>query len=53
LDFFFEIYAKEGEARGIDFETWVREHYDPERLRATFKSGFWSNLIVDRILHRE
>jgi uncharacterized protein (TIGR01244 family) len=53
LDFFFETYASEGEARGLDFETWVREHYDPETLRATFKSGFWSNLVVDRILHRE
>ena len=53
LDFFFETYAKEGEARGIPFDLWVRDHYDPETLRASFKSSFWSTLIVDRILHRE
>ncbi|NBQ40074.1 MAG: protein tyrosine phosphatase [Alphaproteobacteria bacterium] len=53
LDFFFETYGREGEARGLDFETWVRDHYDPDALRKAFHSGFWSTLIVDKILRRE
>ena len=53
LDFFFETYGREGAAKGLDFETWVRDHYDPDALRYAFRTGFWSNLLVDRILHRE
>jgi protein tyrosine phosphatase (PTP) superfamily phosphohydrolase (DUF442 family) len=53
LDAFIEMYAREGEARGIPFLDWVRDHYDPARLEAEFKPGFWSNILVDRVLHRE
>jgi protein tyrosine/serine phosphatase len=53
LDLFFERYRDEGEAQGIPFLDWVAHHYDPERLKRDFKPGFWSNLLVDRILHRE
>jgi protein tyrosine phosphatase (PTP) superfamily phosphohydrolase (DUF442 family) len=53
LDRFFELYRDEAEAKGIPYETWVREHYDPQKLQREFREGFWSNLIVDRILRRE
>jgi protein tyrosine/serine phosphatase len=53
LDRFFEAYRDEGEARGISFMDWVENHYDPAVLQATVKTGFWSNILVDRILHRE
>jgi protein tyrosine/serine phosphatase len=53
LDRFFEIYRDEGEAKGIPFLEWVEKHYDPQALQRDFKPGFWSNLLVDRVLHRE
>ena len=53
LDFFFETYGREGAAKGLDFETWVRDHYDPDSLRRQFHTGFWSTLLVDKILRRE
>jgi protein tyrosine phosphatase (PTP) superfamily phosphohydrolase (DUF442 family) len=53
LDRFFELYRLEAEANGIPFETWVRDNYDPQKLQREFREGFWSNLLVDRILHRE
>jgi protein tyrosine phosphatase (PTP) superfamily phosphohydrolase (DUF442 family) len=53
LDAFFELYRATGEAKGIAFLDWVENHYDPEALQKSFKPGFWSNLLVDRVLHRE
>jgi protein tyrosine/serine phosphatase len=53
LDLFFERYRDTGEARGIPFLEWVEVHYDPEALQRDFKPGFWSNLLVDKVLHRE
>jgi protein tyrosine phosphatase (PTP) superfamily phosphohydrolase (DUF442 family) len=53
LDRFFETYRDEGERRGIAFDDWVRDHYDPERLEREFRPGFWSNVLVDRLLRRE
>jgi len=53
LDAFFERYRSEGEARGIPFMTWVETIYDPEALERDFRPGFWSNVLVDRIMRRE
>jgi protein tyrosine/serine phosphatase len=53
LDLFFERYRDTGEAKGIPFLEWVENHYDPEALQRDFKPGFWSNLLVDTVLHRE
>ncbi|ALA17959.1 MULTISPECIES: tyrosine-protein phosphatase [Chelatococcus] len=53
LDAFFETYRREGEPRGQDFLTWVAESYDPERLEREFKPGFFSDIVVDRIMRRE
>jgi protein tyrosine/serine phosphatase len=53
LDAFFTLYRREGEARGLDFLTWVETEYDPEALKRSFRAGFWSDLVVDRIIKRE
>lgn len=53
LDFFFETYAREGEARGQLFLDWVENTYDPVALEASFKPSFWSSLLADRIIRRE
>jgi protein tyrosine/serine phosphatase len=53
LDAFFDLYRREGEAKGIPFMTWVENHYDPEALERDFRPSFWSNLLVDRIMRRE
>jgi protein tyrosine/serine phosphatase len=53
LDRFFESYRDEGEAKGLDFRTWVETVYDPAALQKEARSRFWSSLLVDRILRRE
>jgi uncharacterized protein (TIGR01244 family) len=53
LDAFLDLYEREGEARGIEFYTWVEHHYDPERLKREFHSRVWADLIVDRLIRRE
>jgi protein tyrosine/serine phosphatase len=53
LDAFFALYLIEGEAKGLDFLTWVETVYDPEALRRGFRPSFFSDVIVDRILRRE
>lgn len=53
LDQFFARYRLEGEEKGIPFLTWVQDHYDPAALQRDFRPGFWSNMLVDRVLRRE
>jgi protein tyrosine phosphatase (PTP) superfamily phosphohydrolase (DUF442 family) len=53
LDAFFEAYRREGLEKGLPFLRWVEEVYDPERLMREFRTGFWSSLLVDRVLRRE
>lgn len=53
LDAFFELYRRQGEAKGMPFLEWVETVYDPEELERSFRPSFWSDLLVDRIIHRE
>jgi uncharacterized protein (TIGR01244 family) len=53
LDAFLEAYEREGEAKGITFLDWVKDVYDPDKVAADFHSGFWSSLLVDRLMRRE
>jgi protein tyrosine/serine phosphatase len=53
LDSFFERYLVEGEANGIPFLEWAERIYDPEALARDFRPGFFSELVVDRIMRRE
>ena len=53
LDHFFESYRDAGESKGIPFRDWVRDHYNPEELKATFKPRLFSSFITEKLLHRE
>jgi protein tyrosine/serine phosphatase len=53
LDAFLARYAADGEARGLTLLEWAETAYDPEALAREFRAGFWSNLLVDRIMRRE
>lgn len=53
LDAVIEAYRDEGEAKGLGFMEWVERVYDPQAVERGFRPGFWSNLIADRLLHRE
>ncbi len=53
LDAFVEMYRDEGEAKGKAFLDWVRDDYDPNALKARFKPHLFSDLVVDKVLHRE
>ncbi|WP_455962209.1 fused DSP-PTPase phosphatase/NAD kinase-like protein [Methylorubrum aminovorans] len=53
LDAFFATYLREGEARGQSFLDWVEHSYDPQAVKQNFRAGFWSDLVVDRLLRRE
>ncbi|MFE1599609.1 tyrosine-protein phosphatase [Methylobacterium sp. ID0610] len=53
LDAFFDRYRAEAETKGLSFLDWVEHHYDPEALRRDFQAGFWSDILVDRLLKRE
>jgi protein tyrosine phosphatase (PTP) superfamily phosphohydrolase (DUF442 family) len=53
LDAFFEAYRREGEAKGLDFMTWIDTVYDPEKLQREFKPRILPSFFVDRVLGRE
>jgi protein tyrosine phosphatase (PTP) superfamily phosphohydrolase (DUF442 family) len=58
LDAFVQEYATHVRAQGGErgakpFLDWVREDYDPDALRARFRSKGWADRIVDGVLRRE
>ena len=53
LDYFFETYEVHRQETGEDFLTWIKGPYDSKATRAAFKSSWWANVLVDRILRRE
>ena len=54
LDFIFERYLAEGEPAGLSFEAWVQSPaYDPVRLKAQFRAGWWGTQLSERLLRRE
>lgn len=52
LDAFFRLYAREAEGR-VPFLDWVRQGYDEDGLRASFRSKGWADRLVDGVLRRE
>lgn len=53
LDYFFERYLADNAKTPIDFFDWVRDVYDPDELKRTFKASRWGNLLTNTILRRE
>ncbi len=53
LDAFFDLYRLQGEEKGLAFREWLDDVYDPQELTRLFKPGFWSDVLVDRVIHRE
>jgi len=53
IDYFFQRYLEETRASGKAFSDWVEQDYDKAATRAAFKSEWWANVLVDRVLRRE
>jgi protein tyrosine/serine phosphatase len=54
LDYIFELYLVEGEPAGLSFEAWVQSPaYDPVRIKADFRAGWWGTQLTERLLRRE
>lgn len=54
LDYIFERYLAEAEPSGLTFEDWVRSPaYDPVRIKADFRAGWWGTILTERLLKRE
>ena len=54
LDYMFERYLAEGEAKGLSFLDWVNsESYDPAAIKADFRAGWWGSLLTEKLLRRE
>jgi len=54
LDYTFERYLAEGEPAGLSFIEWVESPaYDPDAIKADFRSQWWGNLFTERLLKRE
>jgi hypothetical protein len=54
LDYIFERYLAEGEPTGQSFVDWVQsDAYDPVRLKAEFRAGWWGTQLTERLLRRE
>lgn len=54
LDVFLETYARDIEPKGIGLVEWVESaDYDPAAMTCAFRSRWWGDLLVERILRRE
>jgi protein tyrosine/serine phosphatase len=54
LDYMFERYLAEGEAKGISFIDWVNSPaYDPAAIKADFRAGWFGTVLTEKILRRE
>ncbi|MBW0150137.1 MAG: protein tyrosine phosphatase [Phenylobacterium sp.] len=54
LDYVFERYLAEGEPAGLSFVEWVESPaYQPDAMKADFRSQWWGNFFTERLLKRE
>ena len=54
LDYTFERYLAEGEPQGMSFTEWVESPlYQPDEMKAAFRSKWWGSLLTDKLLRRE
>lgn len=53
IDYYFDQYLKLGQPRGQSLIEWTGRDYDPDKLKAEFRSQGWGDFLVDNILRRE
>lgn len=53
LDLLFDAYLADQPDEGMPFLDWTQNHYEPEAITATFKSGRFASFVTDRVLGRE
>lgn len=53
LDYFFERYLADNDKQPMAFFEWVETVYDPDEVKASFRSKGWANRLVNSILRRE
>lgn len=54
LDYIFERYLTEAEPAGVSFVDWVRSSaYDPVKIKADFRAGWWGTVLTERLMRRE
>lgn len=54
LDYTFERYLAEGEPAGLTFLEWVDSPaYDPDAIKADFRSNMWGRALTETLLRRE
>ena len=53
IDTFFELYLAQGAPKGLSLIEWMERDYDPVKLKDAFRSSWFGNVVVDKILRRE
>ena len=54
LDYTFARYLTQGEPAGMSFLEWVESPmYDPDGMKADFRTNMWGNLLTESVLRRE
>jgi protein tyrosine/serine phosphatase len=53
IDYYFEQYLKHGKPKGLSLIEWTERAYDPDKLKAEFRSQGWADMLVDTVLRRE
>src|SRR6202000_623494 len=54
LDYTFERYLTDGEPAGMPCTEWVESPlYQPDEMKAAFRSKWWGSLLTDKLLRRE
>jgi protein tyrosine/serine phosphatase len=54
LDYIFELYLTQAEPTGLSFVDWVQSQaYDPVRIKADFRAGWWGTVLTEKVLRRE
>jgi protein tyrosine/serine phosphatase len=53
IDYYFDQYLKHGAPAGLSLIEWTERAYDPDKLKAAFRSQGWGDVLVDTILRRE
>lgn len=53
IDYYFDQYVRHGMPKGLSLVEWTATAYDPDRLKAEFRSQKWADILYDSILRRE